>query len=85
MDEESRSLQEEEVDLIKYMKLNEVFALDMQKSGLNAEPMQVGSLALEKEEYYNNELGSTPRIVTNKGCIRLKDRVIDLVQIIQRN
>jgi hypothetical protein len=85
MDEESRSLQEEEVDLIKYMKLNEVFALDMQKSGLNAEPIQMGSLPLEKEEYYNNELGSTPRIVTNKGCIRLKDRVIDLVQIIQRN
>lgn len=85
MEEEPRSLQDEEVDLIKYMKLNEVFALDMQKNGLNAEPMQLGSLLLEKEEYYNNELGSTPRVVTNKGCIRLNDRVIDLVQIIQRN
>ena len=40
---------------------------------------------LEKEEYYNNDLVRTPRVVTNKGCIKLKSSAIDLVQIIQRN
>ena len=84
MGEGSQSPQDE-IDEIKFMKLNEVFALDMQKNGLNAEPIQVGSLPLEKEDYYNNQLGSTPKIVTNKGCIKLKDSLIDLIQIIQRN
>lgn len=76
---------QDEIDVVKFMKLNEVFALDMQKNGLNAEPIEVGSLPLEKEDYYNNELGSTPRIVTNRGCIKLKDSLIDLIQIIQKN
>lgn len=84
MGEGSQSPQDE-IDEIKFMKLNEVFALDMQKNGLNAEPIQVGSLPLEKEDYYNNQLGSSPKIVTNKGCIKLKDSLIDLIQIIQRN
>lgn len=76
---------EDELDIMKLMNLNEVFAIDMQKSGISAEAVNVGSLELEREEYYNNDFGNTPRIVTNKGCIRLKDSLIDFIQIIQRN
>jgi hypothetical protein len=76
---------EEELDIMKMIHLNEAFAIDMQKSGIIAKAVELGSLDLEREEYYNNDFGSTPRIVTNKGCIELKDSIIDLVQIIQRN
>ena len=76
---------EDELDIMKLMNLNEAFAIDMQKSGIIAKAVELGSLDLEREEYYNNDFGSTPRIVTNKGCIELKDSIIDLVQIIQRN
>jgi hypothetical protein len=76
---------QDELDIMKLMNLNEVFAIDMQKSGISAEAVNVGSLELEREEYYNNDFGNTPRIVTNKGCIRLKDSLIDFIQIIQRN
>jgi hypothetical protein len=76
---------EDELDIMKLMNLNEVFAIDMQKSGISAEAVNLGSLELEREEYYNNDFGNTPRIVTNKGCIRLKDSLIDFIQIIQRN
>lgn len=76
---------EDELDIMKLMNLNEVFAIDMQKSGISAEAVNVGSLELEREEYYNNDFGNTPKIVTNKGCIRLKDSLIDFIQIIQRN
>lgn len=76
---------EDELDIMKLMNLNEVFAIDMQKSGISAEAVNVGSLELEREEYYNNDFGNTPRIVTNKGCIRLKNSLIDFIQIIQRN
>ena len=76
---------ETETETVKLMKLNEVFAFEIQKAGINAEAVPIGSLQLEKEEYYNNDLGRRPRIVTNKGCIKLKSCAIDLVQIIQRN
>jgi hypothetical protein len=76
---------EDELDIMKLMNLNEAFAIDIQKSGIGAEAVELGSLALETEEYYNNDFGNTPRIVTNKGCIKLNDSVIDLIQIIQRN
>lgn len=74
-----------ETETVKLMKLNQVFAIEIQKSGINAEAVPIGSLQLEKEEYYNSDLGRRPRIVTNKGCIKLKSCAIDLVQIIQRN
>lgn len=74
-----------ESEIVKLMKLNEVYAIDIQNAGINAEAVPIGSLQLEKEEYYNNDLGARPRIVTNKGCIKLKECAIDLVQIIQRN
>ena len=74
-----------ETETVKLLKLNQVFAIEIQKSGINAEAVPIGSLQLEKEEYYNNDLRRTPRIVTNKGCIKLKSSAIDLVQIIQRN
>ncbi|MDQ5868170.1 MAG: hypothetical protein M3530_00420 [Thermoproteota archaeon] len=76
---------DEETETVKPMKLNEVFAIEMQRAGINAEAIPIGSLHLEKEEYYNSDLGSRPHIVTNKGCIKLKSCTIDLVQIIQRN
>jgi len=40
---------QDEIDVIKFMKLNEVFALDMQKNGLNAEPIEVGSCHSKKK------------------------------------
>jgi hypothetical protein len=76
---------DDELDIMKLMNLNEAFAIDVQKSGINAEAVELGSLDLEREEYYNNDFGNTPRIVTNKGCIKLKGSAIDLIQIIQRN
>jgi hypothetical protein len=42
-------------------------------------------LNLEFEEYYNNDIGSTPRIITNRGCIKIKNKEISMIQIIQRN
>ncbi|HEY7108043.1 MAG TPA: hypothetical protein VH415_01305 [Nitrososphaeraceae archaeon] len=76
---------EDELDIMKLMNLNEAFAIDMQNSGISAEAVELGTLDLEREEYYNNDFGSTPRIVTNKGCIKLNGSIVDLVQIIQRN
>lgn len=76
---------EDESETIKISSLNEIFASQMKKSGLTVEAVPLGSLNLESEDYYNNDIGSNPRLITNRGCIKIKDKEITMIQIIQRN
>lgn len=74
----------EESETIKIVNLNEIFASQMNKKGLTVEAVPIGTLNLEREEYYNNDIGSNPRFITNRGCIKIKDKEISMIQIIQR-
>lgn len=74
----------EESETIKIVNLNEIFASQMNKKGLTVEAVPIGTLNLEREEYYNNDIGSNPRFITNRGCIKIKDKEINMIQIIQR-
>ena len=74
----------EESETIKIVNLNEIFASQMSKRGLIVEAVPIGSLNLEREEYYNNDIASNPRFITNRGCIKVKDKEISMIQIIQR-
>jgi hypothetical protein len=51
--------------------------------------MDIGSLPIEKKSYYSHLFPMSPRIITNRGCIRLEvdgtRRNIDFIQIIQKN
>jgi len=76
---------EGESETTKNSSLNEIFASQMKKSGLTVETIPLGSLNLEREDYYNNGIGSNPRLITNRGCIKIKDKEITIIQIIQRN
>jgi hypothetical protein len=76
---------EGESETTKNSSLNEIFASQMKKSGLTVETIPLGSLNLEREDYYNNDIGSNPRLITNRGCIKIKNKEITMIQIIQRN
>lgn len=76
---------EDDSETIKISGLNEIFASQMKKSGLTVEAVPLGSLNLESEDYYNNDIGSNPRLITNRGCIKIEDKEITMIQIIQRN
>jgi hypothetical protein len=76
---------EDESETIKISSLNEIFASQMNKNGLTVETVPIGSLNLEYDEYYNNDIGSNPRLITNRGCIKIKNQEISMIQIIQRN
>ena len=75
----------EELETIKIENLNETFASEMNKMGINVEAVPIGTLNLEREEYYNNDFGSNPIFITNRGCIKIKDKEVSMIQIIQRN
>ena len=84
--EDFRSSHEvEEPETIKIENLNETFASQMNKMGVNVEAVPIGTLNLEREEYYNNDIGSNPIFITNRGCIKIKDKEVSMIQIIQRN
>jgi hypothetical protein len=68
----------------KNSSLNEIFASQMNKNRLTVEAVPIGTLNLEREEYYNNDISSNPRFITNRGCIKIKDKEISMIQIIQR-
>jgi hypothetical protein len=76
---------ENDSETVKISSLNEIFASQMKKRGLTVETVPLGSLNLEREDYYNNDIGSNPRLITNRGCIKIKDKEITIIQIIQRN
>ena len=76
---------ENDSESLKISSLNEIFASQMNKRGVTVETVPIGSLNLEFEEYYNNDIGSTPRLITNRGCIKIKKKEISMIQIIQRN
>ncbi|HEX2304801.1 MAG TPA: hypothetical protein VHH33_00790 [Nitrososphaeraceae archaeon] len=76
---------EDESETIRISSLNDTFASQMKKNGLIVETVPIGSLKLEHEDYYNNDIGSNPRLITNRGCIKINDKEINMIQIIQRN
>jgi hypothetical protein len=74
----------------KTMNINEVLAKEISQNGIECQAvMDVGSLPIEKKSYYSHLFPMSPRIITNRGCIRLEvdgtRRNIDFIQIIQKN
>lgn len=71
------------------ISLNERIAQEISKNGIYCEAVtDIGSLEIEKKQYYSYYFAMSPRIVTNRGCIRLEGdntRNIDFIQIIQKN
>jgi hypothetical protein len=74
----------------KRMNLNEILAKEISQNGIECKAItDIGSLPIEKKPYYSYLFPMSPRIVTNRGCIRLEGngtrRNIDFIQIIQKN
>ena len=52
--------------------------------GVDANSKEIGTDEVEMGEYYSRCFSQTPRMVTNKGCLEVKNSNIDVVQIIQK-
>ena len=58
---------------------------DMLKEiGVDSESKQIGSDDVEKGDYYSRYFTKSPRMMTNKGCLDIKNSNIDVIQIIQK-
>jgi hypothetical protein len=70
--------------------LNARLAQEIIQSGIECKAItDIGSLPIEKKSYYSHLFPLSPRIFTNRGCIRFEGngtrRNIDFIQIIQKN
>ena len=68
---------------------NARLAQDILKNGVQCKAIEkIGSLPIEREPYYSYLFTSSPRLITNRGCITFditNKRNIDVVQVIQLN
>ena len=74
----------------KIMNRNEILAKEISQNGIECKAItDIGSLPIEKKSYYSHLFPMSPRIFTNRGCIRIEGngtrRNIDFIQIIQKN
>jgi hypothetical protein len=71
------------------ISLNERLAQEISKNGIECKAItDIGSLPIEKRSYYSHLFPLSPRVTTNRGCIRLEGNDkgnIDFIQVIQRN
>jgi hypothetical protein len=72
------------------ISLNERLAQEIIQNGIECEAMtNIGSLPVTEKPCYSYLYAMSPRIITNRGCIRLSERNrtgnIDFIQIVQKN
>lgn len=77
--------EDEESEIVRRINLNERLAEEMRENGIDCEALEVGSLPLEHKPYYSHTFAMSSKFTTNRGCIKVKSRNIDVIQIIQRN
>ena len=73
-----------EPDTFVYQTWPEKFSLILKEIGIESESLDVGSSDIEDGDYYGRYFAQTPRMVTNRGCLNVKDSNIDMIQIIQK-
>ncbi|HET8719789.1 MAG TPA: hypothetical protein VFM64_02205 [Candidatus Nitrosotenuis sp.] len=57
----------------------------LKEIGVDAEPQEKGTTSIEKaKDYYGRNFSQTPRMITNRGCVELKNSNIDAIQVIQK-
>jgi len=60
------------------------FSEFLSEIGIKSTPKEIGTGEIENGDYYSRCFSQTPRMVTNKGCLEVKNTNIDVIQIIQK-
>lgn len=78
-------MHDSEPDTIVLKSYPQLLSEILAKIGIESKPLDIGTDDVEKiGDYYSRYFPQTPRMVTNKGCLEIKNTNIDVVQIIQK-
>ena len=62
----------------------EKFSDILETIGVSSTPKEIATDDVENDDYYSRVFSQTTRMVTNKGCLDVKGKNIDVIQIIQK-
>ena len=77
-------MHDSELDTFVLQSWPEKFSDMLKKIGVDSKLKQIGTDDVEKGDYYRRYFSHTPRMMTNKGCLDVKNSNIDVIQIIQK-
>lgn len=77
-------MQDTESDTFEIMTWPEKVCKMLADIGIESEPNKITAGDVENDEYYSRYFAQTPRMVTNKGSLEVKNANIDVIQIIQK-
>ncbi len=73
-----------ELDTFVLKTWPEKFSDMLKEIGIDSESKEIGTDDVEKDDYYSRYFSQTPRMITNRGCLDVKNSNIDVIQIIQK-
>jgi len=73
-----------ESDTIVYQTWPEKFSDMLKEIGVDSVSKEIGTDDVEKDDYYSKYFTQAPRMITNRGCLDVKNSNIDVIQIIQK-
>lgn len=77
-------MHDNEPETFAYMTLPETFAQMLGQIGVESTACKIGTVSAESGDYYSRYSSSTPRMVTNRGCVKVSGKNIDLIHIVQK-
>jgi hypothetical protein len=73
-----------EGDTFVFKTWPEKFSDMLKEIGVDSQSKEIGTDDVEKDDYYSRYFAQTPRMITNRGCLDVKNSNIDVIQIIQK-
>jgi hypothetical protein len=58
---------------------------EMKQRQVECEALTLGSHPIERKQYYSQTFSMSPKLVTNRGLVKIKGKNNDFVQLLQRN
>ncbi len=77
-------MHDEESDTFVYQTWPEKFSDMLKEIGVDSESKEIGTDDVEKDDYSSRYFTQAPRMITNRGCLDVKNSNIDVIQIIQK-
>ena len=73
-----------ELDTFVLKTWPEKFSDMLKEIGVDSKSKEIGTDDVEKDDYYSRYFTQAPRMITNRGCLDVKNSNIDVIQIIQK-
>ena len=73
-----------ESDTFVIKSVPEQYSDKLEKIGISSSPIEITTDEMENDDYYSRVFSQTTRMITNKGCLDIKGKNIDVIQIIQK-